>query len=783
MELTQVVASLLARARSEGRSTLLEHELYELMRAGGLRVPGYAFSPIDGDADAFTGLPGHRVVLKIVSPAITHKTEVGGVRFVDNTPEARAEGIRCMLETVRERAGDELFKTVRGTLAVELVQGESGLGGQIFVGMRFSRDMGHVLTIGFGGLEAEELSTRFRQGEANVVYSPELCTPEQGAAKLLGSFAGRRISGATRGGRRLVEQDELLRVLSFFTRLARECSNQPELHSVIEDFEVNPFFASNGRLVAVDAFLRFSDAVAVERTVDVAMVRRLLTPKTIAVIGASSRGMNVGRTILRKLLRDHFPLTNLRAIRPDAQTLDGIDCVPDVKSLPWVADLLIVAVGAAQVPAVMADVLDSGKAASLILIPGGMGETEAGRKADQDTRTRLAKARSEGKFAPVLVGPNCLGIRSLPGGYDSIFIPEAKLPLPEGHVSNAALICQSGAFMITRMNELPHLSPAYSISTGNQMDLSLVDFVECLVPDEKVPILALYIEGFKELDGLRLARLIAKARSLGRDVLVYKAGRTSEGATAASSHTASISGDYRSTAELFQDAGALVASSFREFTGFLSIASQLQDCRFSGKRLAVLSNAGFETVGMADNIDSARGFSLARLSEATKERIRSILAGVRLESLVNVHNPLDLTPMANDKVLAACLDTLLADEGVDAVMFGVVPATPALKTLPPGLDPLGIDSFRAPDALPSTVPTIVSRHNKPVTVVIDSSTPYDPLASAFHLAGIPCARSADFALAVFQLYIHYRMGRIGRIGRIGRMEGIGGGAELEGGLD
>jgi len=770
MELSVVVASLLARARSEGRNTLLEPELYDLMRAGGLDVPACAFLPL-GEPSPFCPspagpgesgplrLPGDRVVLKVVSPAITHKTEVGGVRIVDNTPQALADGVAGLLATVRERGGEELFRTVRGVLAVERIECESGLGGQIFVGMRFSRDMGHVLTMGFGGLEAEELSARFRQGEANVVFSPELWTPEQGLAKLARSFAGRKVMGATRGGRELVSQETLSRVLGFFTALARECSNRPALGAVIEDFEVNPFFVSGSRLVAVDGFLRFGDSLACEGSVDVAMVRRLLNPRTIAVVGASTKGMNVGRTILRKLLRDHFPLTNVRVIRPDAATLDGIDCVPDVKSLPWVADLLVVAVGAAQVPAVMADVLDSGKAASLILIPGGMGETEAGRKADQDTRNRLAQARREGRFAPVLVGPNCLGIRSLPGGYDSIFIPETKLPLPEGHVSNAALICQSGAFMITRMNELPYLSPAYSISTGNQMDLSLVDFVECLVPDAKIPILALYIEGLKELDGLRLARLIERARSLGKDVLVYKAGRTSEGATAASSHTASISGDYRSAVELFRDCGALVADTFREFTGFLSIASQLQDCTFSGKRLAILSNAGFETVGMADNIDSARGFSLPRFSAATNERIRTVLSAARLESLINVHNPLDLTPMANDRILASCLDALLADEGVDALMFGVVPATPALKTLPPGLDPLGIDTFRAPDALPGTVPEILARHNKPVAVVIDSSTPYDPLATAFHLAGIPCARSADFALAVFQKYIHYRLGR------------------------
>ena len=312
--------------------------------------------------------------------------------------------------------------------------------------------------------------------------------------------------------------------------------------------------------------------------------------------------------------------------------------------------------------------------------------------------------------------------------------------------------------MITRMNALPFIDPAYAISTGNQMDLAVPDFVEHLLTRDEVRVLALYIEGFKDLDGLRLARLIRHGRKIGREFIVYRAGRTAEGITATSSHTASMSGDFASCVEVLRDAGALIASTLDDLKAYLQLAALQGPTmdRVSTRALGLISNAGFETVGMADNVDRGAGFTVPALAASTAERIRGILAKAGIEALINVRNPLDLTPMASDRVLADCLAAFLADPGIGAVIMGFVPLTPAMKTLPPGVDPGARDSIADPVSLPNTLPSLIRATTKPVVTVVDGGALYDPLARELQAKGIPCFRSADHAVRVFQEYVRCR---------------------------
>lgn len=747
------------RAHAEGRNTLLEPELYDLLKAGGVETPAFFTVPAsDPDGAELRRLPGTRAVVKVVSPRITHKTEMGGVKVVDNTPEAIRSGIRTVLANVRERGGDALAETVREVLVSEFVAGDDSLGGQLFAGLRFSPDMGPVLALGFGGLEAEELAVRFVPGQGTVLASPVLSSPEEILAKFQGSFVWRKLAGKTREARLRADDATILKVIRFFHGLATRFSNRPEHGYVVQDFEINPFFVTDRRLVAVDAFMRFKPGLETERSVPLDQVATLLEPKTVAVMGVSAQGVNPGRVILRNLLREQFPTGSIRVIRPDGEAVDGVAAARSISDLPWRADLVVVSVGAKQVPGVIEEALATGKAASMVLIPGGMGETEEGKAADRAVRQSLAKARAEGRFTPVLVGPNCLGLRSVPGRYDTLFIPQAKLPLPEGVVGNVALVSQSGAFMITRMSDLPQIAPRYAISTGNQMDLALVDFVEALLRDGKVDVFGLYIEGFGRLDGLRLARLVRQGRAAGKDFLVYKGGRTAEGLSATASHTASISGDWLSCVEVLKDAGALVATSFEEFNALFTMATLLRDKHVGGNRLGCLSNAGFETVGMADNVSEAPRYRLAEFSPDCCHRISEVLGKAGITALVNLHNPLDITPMAPDSVYADCLAAMVDDPAIDGVLVGIVPLTPTMKSLPPGVDPRGVDSVDAPGSLADLFPPIVARSTKPVITTLDSGKLYDPLVHALQRKGVPVFRSVDGAMRALQRYMEYRRG-------------------------
>ncbi len=762
MGVIELAREFIEAAILQGRNALYEHEAYALLAEAGLAVPQSVFVPAGAlpDPGSIEAIPGDRVVIKVVCPEIAHKTEAGGVAVVEKSPQAVREALANMAASLGQRM-PSLGQSVVGFLVCEFIDCPRTLGSELFVGMRWTRAFGYVVAAGLGGLDTEELARRFKPGHDVTIACAHLTHPRDFVEAFSSTFTYLKLSGRDREGKRLLSDDQLERIFALFLALASPAAGE-QAGVWIKEFEINPFYLSNGRAVAVDALCTLQEIPPVRhRPVDHDKMARLLQPQTMAIVGVSASGMNVGRTILRKLLRDDFAPSQMRVVRPGAETIDSVKCVGDVSELPWKADLMVVAISATGVPELMGRITSHEAAHSVILIPGGMGETATGKEADEKTRAILARGRSAGKDTPAVVGPNSLGIRSLPGGYDTLFIPETKLPPQSGDVRNAALVCQSGAFMITRMNRLPFLNPAFAISTGNQMDLSSVDFVEYLVQREEIDVVALYVEGFNPLDGLRLASL---CRNLDprKQVIVYKTGKTVAGARAASSHTASISGDYEACVAVLSQAGALVASSFDEFTALVMLSSLLVNREFSGRRLGTLSNAGFETVGMADNLHSEGGFSLPHFSSRTRERIRLALSRAGIERLINVRNPLDLTPMASDAVHVQCLEAILEDESVDAVVMGFVPPTPAMATLPPGVDASGRDSVAHESSVAQRVPAVFRQHSKPLVTVVDAGQLYDPLAEALIAGGVPCLRSADFAMTVFQKFIDVRVANSSR---------------------
>jgi acyl-CoA synthetase (NDP forming) len=347
----------------------------------------------------------------------------------------------------------------------------------------------------------------------------------------------------------------------------------------------------------------------------------------------------------------------------------------------------------------------------------------------------------------VVNGGNCLGIRSAPGRVDTMFIPETKLPVPSSPVSPVAFVSQSGAFAIAKMSKLERLNPKYAITVGNQMDLTVGDYLTYL-KDDDVRVFAVYVEGFKPLDG---RRVLAAAREIvrsGRTVVLYRAGRTPAGADATSSHTASIAGDYVVTRELARAAGIVVAETLEDFDDLVSLFTLLDGVRVGGARLAALSNAGFECVAMADTIGD---FTLARFADATAERIRALFERCRIASVVDAHNPLDLTPMADDAAYEEAVRAVLDDPSVDAGVIGCVPLTGALETLP------GADGGFGDTSVVARLARLRGESDKPWVAVVDSGRLYDPMARALAERGVPTFRSADRALRLFGAFVRRRL--------------------------
>lgn len=725
--------AIVEAARAGGRTALLESEGYALLESVGIATPRYRFVRTAAEAaDAsldLDGLPGDRLVVKVAGEGIAHKTELGGVVVVRHDRAAVVEAIAGLAERLGDRAA--------GFLIAEFVEHDTGPGGELLVSIRWTDDFGPVVSVGVGGTEAEVVARHLQPGSGVAILSPTSEIDAPTAEALARSLAVHLATGSHRGRPARIAVSKLHDLIARLSALAPLVRPDGLL-----EIELNPVAIAAGRLIALDVLARLGDRPRPSRIDPPADgIRRLLEPASIAIVGVSSK-MNPGRIILRNLLRDGFEPGRIVVVKPGLELIDGCRCVPTLGALGERVDLLVVAVSAADAPDIVATAIERDLAASIILIPGGLEEKAGTDALTARMRSALAAARARGG-GPVINGGNCLGIRSRPGRYDTMFIPAAKLAGPRGPADPVALVCQSGAFAISRLSRLRAVEPRYVITVGNQMDLTIGDHLGHLAGDPSIEVVGVYVEGFMPLDGLRFLEAARRMTGAGRSVILYRGGRTGAGATASASHTAAIAGDAAVGRALAEAAGVVVADSVGEFDALLATFTRLRGRHPGGGRLAAVTNAGFEAVAIADSLGQLR---LAPFGPATQARIGGILAGRGIDGVVDVHDPMDLTPMADDAVFADVVQAVLEDDGVDLAVVGLVPFSVDLETLEAGPD--HDENVAGPDAIATRLIRLWDETTKAWAVAVDAGDRYDPLRRLLGEHGVPVFPTADEAVRI-----------------------------------
>lgn len=794
--------AVLHRAAEEGRSSLFEHEVYQFLKHLGAETPPRTLLlPVTAmpDDEELLSMPGDKVVLKIVSPTIVHKTEVGGVRIVPKEPDKIRATCRRMLYEVSEKytalierhpasapekyrglSGDALLTAISldivGVLLVQFMPPDSDtFGNELIVGLRNTREFGMVLTAGLGGTDTELYAEHFRKDRALVSAATANLDGVSFFELFTRTVSYKKLAGFTRSQTRMVTDEQLVECFSALIKVANHFSpHNPDAPFVIDELEVNPFAFSDYRMVPLDGLCAFSSPVRASVPRPIAKIDALLHPESIGIIGASPTRMNFGRMILNNILNAGFPAEQVCCIHPTAESVDGVRCISGLDRLDTPLDFFVIAVGADMVPDLVDQVVELNAAQSVLLIPGGLGETEESRERAAEIIAKINRAHDSESGGPIFCGGNSMGIISHPGRYDTWFLSEEKLPKQRGtHKRNMAFISQSGAFMGTRVSQWPSLDPAYLVSVGNQTDLTLGDFMEYFKDREDVDVIGVYAEGFNDLDGLAFARSVRAAVSAGKEVVFYKAGRTPEGRLATSGHTASLAGDYTVCEACLTQAGAMVAKNIGQFEDLLRLASRLHGKPIAGNRIAGFSSAGFEAVGIADYIQTDDyQMQLAEFSSATHEQLTELMRRKRLENLVTVKNPLDINPGADDEVFASIISLLDKDSRVDAVVAGLVPITPAMHSLisPPAVAVVTTNRLKV--AVPETScdcsapkqPRIVDELARlrqslktPLVLVVDGGRIFDPFKDALEALGYPVFRCVDRAMEALSLYIKARL--------------------------
>lgn len=733
----------------EDRRQLYEHEVYQIVQlVGAISPPHHVFVKLDEliTPEALAQFPGDRVVLKIVSPEVVHKSDAGGIVFCNKDADTVRREIDRLID--RHRGSAE------GVLVVEYVpKAQHGFGDELFVGIRATREFGPVIAAGLGGIDTEYLASTMRPGLA-VAKALATDTTAEDFFELFKQTAAYDIfSGQARGHRRIVSDGELLRCFRAFISIAqRFCVDRGEEGPDVAELEVNPFAFRQQRMVPLDGRGQLATATPQLKPRPIEKVQALLEPASIAILGVSAKSTkNFGRIILNNIIDCGFDRDHLYVVKPDEKDIDGVPCAVSIEDLPEPVDLLVIAASADQLPGIVDQSVESGKVKTAIMIPGGVGETEGSEDISSRVRQAIAAGRTRDDGGPIFLGPNCLGVQSRPGKYDTFFIPPEKVDQRrDAPARRVALVSQSGAFIVSRLSNIETLDPALTISIGNQIDLTISDVLLAVGERDDIDTIGLYVEGFSDLDGLAVLRAVDRITASGKTVVFYKAGRTAQGRDAAAGHTAAVAGDYDICEAGAENAGALVADTFKEFEQLIELSAALHEKRVRGVRLGAISNAGYETVGMADTVHGRRyAIRMADLSESSRTTLAEALDREKLTGIVNVRNPLDLTPMAGASAYESAVRVMLDADEVDAVLVSCVPLTPALATTGPEI-------ASATDSLTDRLPKLLAESDKPLAVVIDSGARYEPLVGRLRAGGVPVFRSADQAVRSLGRYMCHR---------------------------
>ncbi|MDD4004623.1 MAG: acetate--CoA ligase family protein [Elusimicrobiaceae bacterium] len=737
----KAVSAIFDKAFGEGRRSLSEAEVYAVFNALRLGTPKQAVLPMSDTGDSFiAGLPGEKAVIKISSAKTLHKTESGGVRIC-----AKTDAVAVMAEMKAK------FPDAEGIMISEYVEhAVFALGQELMLGARMDSGFGPILTLGVGGTDAEGLTKMLKPGTSPAIASAyALNTPDETQAFVKSAWIWKYAAGEVRGGKRLADDKAIAEWITAFAALMRRFDGN---HGdwIIDEVEVNPLAVSGGRLVALDGVLRFKPAGEAEPARNVPTekgVWSLLKPGTVAVAGVSESKMNMARIILNNVFGAGFPKEHLYILKDYNGEIDGVKCYRSCADFPEQIDMLVVAVPGAAVPKLLEEAGASGKINGLVLISGGMGEKEGTERVKDEVLEMIAKARQiNPDFA--LSGGNSLGIVSNPSKVNTLFIPKEKMTPPLGSTpghAKTAFISQSGAFVITVTSKYPEFRPEYCVTVGNQMDVTVPDYARAAAQDPEIKAILLYMEGLKPGDGLRLAETVAGAVKDGKKVAVYKAGRTPTGQKAVMGHTASIAGSFTVAKYLLEQAGAFVADTLEEFEDYAQMCAGYAAHGRGTGRLFILSNAGFESAAMADNIKPGSYLKPVYPSDGLKAKLAELLRAGKIDGIVDVNNPMDVTPMGPDFVLSGIAEAVLASGEYDAMIISPVPLTVVMKSIPS-------EGFGSKDGLPAKLGELARRYKTPVAFCAAAGDLYGPYRQAMAKEGLAVFTSADRCLRAFSAF-------------------------------
>ncbi|WP_199231579.1 acetate--CoA ligase family protein [Azospirillum sp. TSO35-2] len=622
-----VVRRLLDSAKAEGRNTLTAPEAKELCDLYGIPVPGEGLARSADEAVRLAESLGFPVVLKIVSPQILHKTEAGGVLVGVRNADAVRDGYTTIME--RARTYDPKAELI-GVQVQQMVKG----GTEVIVGSITDQSFGKLVAFGLGGVLVEVLK--------DITFRLAPVTRQDALSMLDGIQAAEMLKGV-RGGKP-VDRAALADLIVNVSRLVDEV---PE----IVELDLNPVFAREDGATAADVrvVLDFETRTPRYRPSPDQIVRqmnRIMKPDAVAVIGASSEDGKIGNSVMKNLINGGYQ-GRIYPIHPKADAVLGYKAYRSVKDVPGDIDVAVFAIPAKFVAPALAEVGEKGIPGA-VLIPSGFAET--GNVEGQDAIVEIAR-----KHDVRLMGPNIYGFYYTPKKLCATFCT------PYDVQGTAALSSQSGGIgmAIIGFSRSAKMGVSAIVGLGNKSDIDEDDLLYFFEQDDNTQVVAMHCEDLK--DGRAFADA-AKRVSKKKPVVVLKAGRTSMGARAASSHTGALAGNDKIYEDVLAQSGVVRARSLQDLLQFARGIPVLPTPK--GENVVIITGAGGSGVLLSDAcVDN--GLSLMAMPPDLDTAFRKFIPPFGAAG-----NPVDITGGEPPTTYQNTIRLGLEDDRIHALILG-----------------------------------------------------------------------------------------------------------------
>jgi acetyl coenzyme A synthetase (ADP forming)-like protein len=558
------VRNIIDKAKAEGRTSLTAPEGKLVCDAYSIPVPQEGIAKSASEAVKLASQMGFPVVMKIVSPEILHKTEAGGVLVGVKSASEVEQGFQTIMDNARRY---DAKANLAGVQVQQMLKG----GHEVIVGAVTDPSFGKLVAFGLGGILVEVLK--------DVTFRLAPLSQDE-ALGMLDSIEAKDVLKGVRG-EPPVNREALALILSHVGALV---SDFPE----ITELDLNPVFATPKGATVADVRIVIGEPLPAKyrpsQTEIVRSMNHIMKPDAVAVIGASNEAGKIGNSVMKNLINGGYK-GQIYPIHPKADEVMGYKAYKSVKDVPGNIDVAVFAIPAKLVAQALTEVGEKGIPGA-VLIPSGFAET--GNVEGQQEIQAIGR-----KYNVRLMGPNIYGF------YYTWKDLCATFCTPYDFKGHTALSSQSGGIgmAIIGFSRSAKIGVSAIVGLGNKADLDEDDLLTFFEQDDNTHVIAMHCEDLK--DGRSFAE-VAKRVSKKKPIVVLKAGRTSAGAKAASSHTGALAGNDKIYDDILRESGVIRAPGLKDMLEYARAIPLLPTP--AGENVVIITGAGGSGVLLSDAV-------------------------------------------------------------------------------------------------------------------------------------------------------------------------------------